>query len=136
MTVMSTGISGESPGPASRRAPHATAFAIGAIVATIAARWRRRVERHAWLVLEPFLPGATLFLLLVVLVAGYLRHGFATVRQHALAPDGGKWALTAPARRRWWSCPCASLRECRCLQRLAGAGTRWFRALCTACTAA
>jgi len=98
---------------------------------------RRMVERNAWLLLEPFLPGATLFLLLVTLMFGYLREGFGAVRQHALAPDAGKATVNAATRRRWWQCPCGSRLACRCVQAFAGQMHEhvqaWARGVCAAC---
>jgi hypothetical protein len=108
-----------------------------AVVAAAAARWRGRVERNAWLLLEPFLPGTTLFVLLVVLSFGYLRRGFGAVRQHAFAPDAGQGVAHAATRRRWWHCPCASLLACRCwataANRVQERTTQWARSVCAAC---
>lgn len=70
-------------------------------------RYRRLREVGPWLALEPLLPGATLFLLLVWLSAQFLRDGFASVRQHAFPPHGASWIRSAPALRNWWSCTCA-----------------------------
>lgn len=111
--------------------------ATGAVVTAAAARWRRRLESHAWLLLEPFLPGATLALLLVVLSLAYLREGFGSIRQHAFGPDAGKGAVNATTRRQWWHCPCVSALGCRCAQaaigRLGHRAQQWVRAVCGGC---
>ena len=86
-------------------------------------RWRVVVT---WLVVDQVLPGVTLLALLLWLSYQYTREGFGDVRQYAFAPDAGKWSLTTPVRKNWWSCTCADIGACRCL----GAIARGLRRCC------
>ncbi len=83
----------------------------------------------AWFGVELLIPGAALFALLTWLSLRYLREGFADVRQYALAPDGGKWVLSATLKRNWWNCRCASVATCECLSTVARGLGRGCRAL-------
>jgi hypothetical protein len=87
---------------------------------TVTARrwWDRWCVVATWLLVDQVLPGATLFALLLWLSQHYLRDGFGDVRQYAFAANAGKWSLTAPVRRNWWSCTCA-IEACRCLAAVA-----------------
>jgi hypothetical protein len=78
--------------------------------------WSAARELTPWFGLEPFLPGAALFAMLLVLSYRFATDGFAGVRQHALAPDGGRGALTVRATRNWWSCTSMSVAACDCLE--------------------
>ena len=82
-------------------------------------RWRGLREFGPWLILEPLLPGATLFALLLWLSQRFVLEGFGSVRQHAFAPDGGKWVMNSPVRKNWWSCTCVSHAGCACLAAIA-----------------
>ncbi len=83
-------------------------------------QWGRGLRAlGSWLVLEPLLPGATLFVLLLWLSRRFVLEGFGSVRQHANAPNGGKWVLHSPVRKNWWSCDCVSQAGCACLSAIA-----------------
>jgi hypothetical protein len=71
-----------------------------------------------WLLAEGMLPGATLFALLLLLSQRFVRAGFGDIRQHAFAPDAGKWYLATPVERNWWSCTCVS-GACACVAAIA-----------------
>ena len=89
-----------------------------------ATQWWRGLRVFAgWLAIEPLLPGATLFALLLWLTLRYVRGGFLDVRQYAFAPNAGKWSLAAFEQRNWWSCTCDGA-ACRCF---AGIARGWRR---------
>jgi hypothetical protein len=67
-----------------------------------------------WLILEPFLPGAALFGVLLWLSQRFVREGFADVRQHSFAATFGNRSFATHAQRNWWSCTCID-GTCRCL---------------------
>jgi hypothetical protein len=81
--------------------------------------WRRWRVVATWLVVDQALPGATLFALLLWLSYQYVRGGFGDVRQHAFAPDAGRWSLATPVRKNWWNCTCAGIGACVCLAAIA-----------------
>ncbi|HEX4883518.1 MAG TPA: hypothetical protein VFX05_05220 [Casimicrobiaceae bacterium] len=80
--------------------------------------WRGLREVGPWVVLDPVLPGATLFALLVWLSFRFVREGFGGVRQYGNAPLNGAGVVRAAPGRRWWSCTCRE--TCACLAALAG----------------
>jgi hypothetical protein len=81
--------------------------------------WRGLRGFVPWIITEGMLPGATLFALLLLLSQRFVRAGFGDIRQHAFAPDAGKWSLATPLKRNWWSCTCASIESCACAAAIA-----------------
>ena len=78
-----------------------------------AKRWWHGVRGVApWYVIQAYLPGATLFILLLWLSHRFVTQGFGEVRQYAFARPTGGSSLTASMQRIWWSCTCSGACEC------------------------
>ncbi|MFO1309347.1 MAG: hypothetical protein U1F64_13045 [Burkholderiales bacterium] len=77
--------------------------------------WRRMRPFVPSLLVEPVLPGATLFALLLWLSQLFVREGFGRVRQFALAPSAGPSVVAVAERNDGRRCPRAGLRIGACL---------------------